>query len=95
MLWKVKLKMLIEKVSSLFKKKKRTPRFPLPPYMQRKLTVQKPAKDRAIAVLLPFLHECWVVVWGDLTWLVNRRKKSDEIWKDAVERVMGYENKVK
>ena len=89
MLWKVKLKLLIDKVSNLLpKKKKPAPKYGSLLYAQRKTEPQKPKENRAIAFLLPFVRECGAVMWGDLKWIMTRRNRcAADVWAEAIERM--------
>jgi len=86
---KMKLRLLIERIKNLFKKKKPIkPDFRHLLYAQRKTEPQKSRTEVAIAVLSPFVRECGVVAWGDLKWLMTRRRQSSEgAWADAIERM--------
>ena len=88
-LMKVKIRLMLDKVSNLFKKKKPVkPDFRHPLYAQRKAEPQKSMGGHAIAFLLPVVRECGVVVWGDLKWVMNRRRYNpNDIWAEAVERM--------
>jgi hypothetical protein len=89
MLMKVKMKMLIDKVSNLLPKKKPVKQnFQHLLYAQRTTEPQKSRMEVAIAFLLPFVRECGMVMWGDLKWIMSRRRQSSEdVWADAVERM--------
>jgi hypothetical protein len=86
---KVKIRLMLDKVSNLFKKKKPVkPDFRHPLYAQRKAEPQKSMGGHAIAFLLPVVCECGVVVWGDLKWVMTRRKRcAVDVWAEAVERM--------
>lgn len=88
MMWKVRIKLLIDRIANLFKKKKPLPRFAGPLYPQHKNVPQKSRAEVAVAVLLPFVRECGVIVYEDLRWLINRRKEPvEEAWARAAELV--------
>lgn len=87
-MWKVRILLIRDRIKNLFKKKKPQPRFASPLYQLRKEPVKTPAKNRAGVVLWAFLRECGVVAYGDLKWLITRRKQSvEESWTYAAEQV--------
>lgn len=88
-LWKVKIKLLVDRITNIFKKKKPVKQdFRHLLYAQRQTEPTKSLGSHAIAFLLPFIHECGVVVWGDLKWVMTRRRYSaDDVWAEAVERM--------
>ena len=87
---KVKIRLMLDKVSNLLQKKKKPakPDFRHLLYAQRKAEPNKSSAEVAIAFLLPFVRECGMVIWGDLKWVMTRRRQSSEdAWAEAVERM--------
>jgi hypothetical protein len=79
---------MIDQITNLFKKKKPQPRFGGNLHQLRREPVQKPVKSRAIAILWDFIGECGMIVWGDLKYVMSRRKQSSEdAWANAVEQM--------
>jgi hypothetical protein len=91
MMWKVKLRLLIDRITNLLPKKKKAvvkPDFQHLLYAQRKTEPKKSLGSHAIAFLLPVVRECGMVIWGDLKWVMTRRRQSSEdAWAEAVERM--------
>jgi len=91
MMWKVRVRLLIDKIKRLFKKKKPQPRFSGPLYQLRPQPAPKSMKTRAGVVLLAFLCECGVIVYGDIKYIVTRggqgAMSSEEIWARALEQM--------
>lgn len=88
MIWKVRIKLLIDQIKSIFKKKKPAHRFSGQLYQLRPTTAPKPVKDRAIAILWDFIGECGMIMWGDLKWLMSRRKqRPEDVWANVVEQM--------
>lgn len=88
MLLKVRIKLLVDQITNLFKKKRPKPKFSGQLYQLRPQPIQKSMKTVAGAVLRDFIRECGMIVWGDLKWVMSRRKQSPEdAWASAVEQL--------
>lgn len=88
MMWKVRIRLLIDRVKSLFQKKKAKPRFSGSLDQFRPRPAKKSVKDVAGAILWAFLTECGMIVWEDIKYVMSRRKQSpEEAWQRALEQV--------
>jgi hypothetical protein len=79
---------MIDQIKSIFKKKKPAQRLGGNLYQLRREPVQKPVKSLAIAILWDFIGECGMIMWGDIKYVMSRRKQSSEdAWAGAIEQM--------